>query len=140
MSARLDQAPAKEKQVFGRSWIDRLGVNRFWSSIADRGRGFAALPAATINPGDRAKLLADALISGRGEASGAAVARELHAVLSGLEPAQRLEFYRYVAENFEPDGAKLAPRRRLISPSRMRRRRRSWPTPPSRRGRNFCGG
>jgi malonyl-CoA decarboxylase len=108
MSARGIQETPKEKQVFGRSWIDRLGVNRFWSSIADRGRGFAALPAASINPGDRAKLLADALISGRGEASGAAVARELHAVLSGLEPAQRTEFYRYVAQNFEPDPAKLA--------------------------------
>jgi malonyl-CoA decarboxylase len=104
MSARAVQEP----KAFGRSWIDRLGVNRFWSSIADRGRGFAALPAASINPGDRAKLLADALISGRGEASGAAVARELHAVLSGLEPGQRLAFYRYLAENFEPDGAKLA--------------------------------
>jgi malonyl-CoA decarboxylase len=108
MSARAIQEAPKEKQAFGRSWIDRLGVNRFWSSVADRGRGFAVLPAASINPGDRAKLLADALISGRGEASGAAVARELHAVLSGLEPAQRTEFYRYVAQNFEPDGAKLA--------------------------------
>jgi malonyl-CoA decarboxylase len=104
MSARAGQ----EKQVFGRSWIDRLGVNRFWSSVADRGKGFAALPANSINPGERARLLADSLISGRGEASGAAVARELHVVLGGLEPAQRLEFYRYVAQNFEPDPHKLA--------------------------------
>jgi malonyl-CoA decarboxylase len=103
----LKETP-KEPQGFGRSWIDRLGVNRFWSKVADRGRGFAALPAASINPGDRAKLLADALISGRGEASGAAIARELHAVLAGLTPAQRLEFYRYVAGNFEPDGKKLS--------------------------------
>jgi malonyl-CoA decarboxylase len=112
MSARSPQETPKEPsgqaQAFGRSWIDRLGVNRFWSKVADRGRGFAALPAASINPGDRAKLLADALISGRGEASGAAVARELHTVLGGLAPTQRLEFYRYVAENFEPDSKKLS--------------------------------
>jgi malonyl-CoA decarboxylase len=97
----------KEKPAFGRAWIDRLG-NRFWSSVADRGRRFAALPASSLAPSDRARLLADALISGRGEASGAAIARELHAVLSGLEPKQRLGFYRHLAENFEPDGEKLS--------------------------------
>jgi malonyl-CoA decarboxylase len=106
MNTSKADAP-REKQAFGRSWIDRLG-NRFWSSIADRGRGFAPLPANSLDPADRARLLADALISGRGEASGAALARELHAVLSALEPAQRLGFYRHLAENFEPDAAKLS--------------------------------
>jgi malonyl-CoA decarboxylase len=106
MNARPKPAAPHEKPAFGRSWIDRLG-NRFWSSIADRGRGFAALPANSINASDRARLLADALISGRGEASGAAVARELHAVLSSLEPHQRLGFYKYLGENFEPDEKKL---------------------------------
>jgi len=107
MNARPEAAPPKEKQAFGRSWIDRLG-NRFWSSIADRGRGFAALPANSLDPADRARLLADALSSGRGEASGAAIARELHTVLSALEPAQRLGFYKYLGDNFEPDAAKLS--------------------------------
>jgi malonyl-CoA decarboxylase len=102
-----DAAAPKEKQAFGRSWIDRLG-NRFWSSIADRGRGLVALPANSVAPTDRARLLADALISGSGEASGAAIARELHATLSALEPKQRLGFYKYLAENFEPDPARLS--------------------------------
>jgi len=97
-----------QKPAFGKSWMDRLGVNRFWSSVADRGRGFAAMPPANFSPIERAKMLANALISGRGEASGAAVARELHAVIAGLERAERLAFYRFVAENFEPDGEKLA--------------------------------
>jgi malonyl-CoA decarboxylase len=120
MNARALQ-DTKDKQVFSRSWIDRLGVNRFWSSIADRGRGFAAMPAATIQPVERVKLLAKALISGRGEASGAALARELHAVLAGLEPGQRLEFYQYVAAHFEPDGEKLAAAARayLAEPNAM---------------------
>jgi malonyl-CoA decarboxylase len=97
----------RDKQAFGRSWLDRLGVNRFWSQIADRGRTFVSLPSTSIKPTERAKLLAEALISGRGEASGAAVARELHAVLSNLEPAERLKFYQYLALNFSPDPVRL---------------------------------
>jgi malonyl-CoA decarboxylase len=96
------------KAVFARSWIERLGMSRVWSSIADRGRRFALLPASSIGPGERARLLAEALISIRGEASGAAVARELHGVLSTLDAAQRLEFYRYLATNFAPEPARLA--------------------------------
>ncbi len=102
--------PAKPdaKAIFARSWIERLGVSRVWSSIADRGRRFAPLPASSISPGERARLLAEALISNRGEASGAAVARELHGVLSTLDAAQRLEFYRFLATNFAPEPARLA--------------------------------
>ncbi len=96
------------RPVFARSWMERLGVSRFWSSIADRGGRFAALPANNINAGERARLLAQALISGRGEASGAAVARELHTVLIGLDAPSRLNFYAYLAENFQPDPKLLA--------------------------------
>ncbi|MDE8347844.1 MAG: malonyl-CoA decarboxylase N-terminal domain-containing protein, partial [Acidocella sp.] len=101
--------PARHEPVavFARSWIERLGVNRVWSSIADRGRKFAALPARSIKPGERARLLAEALISGRGEASGAAVARELHDVLRGLDARDLLSFYQYLAANFAPDPLRL---------------------------------
>ncbi|HVE21912.1 MAG TPA: malonyl-CoA decarboxylase [Acidocella sp.] len=102
--------PAKPeaKAIFARSWIERLGMNRVWASIADRGRRFALLPATSIGPAERARLLAETLISNRGEASGAAVARELHGVLSTLDAAQRLEFYRFLATNFAPEPARLA--------------------------------
>jgi malonyl-CoA decarboxylase len=103
----MNARPEPAKQAFGRSWIDRLG-NRFWSSIADRGRGFAALPPNSVAPANRARLLADALISGRGEATGAAIARDLHTTLAALEPKDRLDFYKYVAENFAPDGKTLS--------------------------------
>ena len=83
-------------------------MSRVWASIADRGRRFALLPATSIGPGERARLLAEALLSNRGEASGAAVARELHGVLSTLDAAQRLEFYRFLATNFAPEPARLA--------------------------------
>ena len=87
-----------------RSWMERL-----WSSIADRGRSHAGAlqPGAPVAPLDRARGLADALLSERGEASGAAVARELMASLRALAPGDRLAFYRYVSEGFLPAEAPL---------------------------------
>jgi len=81
-----------------RSWIDRL-----WNAVAERGRALAEVPAKTLAPLERARQLATALVSERGEASGAAVARELHAVLQELDPDGRLEFYRFAAGGFLPD-------------------------------------
>jgi malonyl-CoA decarboxylase len=56
---------------------------------------------------DRAKLLASTLVSERGEASGALVARQLHNVLRGLGAGDRLGFQRYLATEFQPDAAAL---------------------------------
>ncbi|HBK07065.1 MAG TPA: Malonyl-CoA decarboxylase [Acetobacteraceae bacterium] len=87
-----------------RSWIERL-----WSSVADRGRSYAEVlqPKPAKAPVDRAREFATALVSERGEASGAAVARELHTALRDLSPADRLAFYRFLAENFLPSEAPL---------------------------------
>jgi malonyl-CoA decarboxylase len=97
-----------------RAWLERL-----WSSIAERGRGFAAIPAQSIAPLERARMLALALLSERGEASGAAVARELLAVVSTLTPEQWGEFYTFLAEGFQPDQARLteAAKAYIASPS-----------------------
>ncbi len=95
------------KSFIPRNWMERLGVDRVWSSIADRGRRFALLPAPGLSPPERAQALADALLSGRGEASGAAVARELLMVLQTLDESQRLAFYTHLALHFEPDAARL---------------------------------
>ena len=84
------------------NWLERL-----WTSIADRGREYVKLPAASL-PGDvRARQLADALLSGRGEASGAALARELIEALNALSPADRVAFCGHVASGFTPDEATL---------------------------------
>jgi malonyl-CoA decarboxylase len=87
-----------------RSWIERL-----WSSIADRGRSYAEVlqPEASEVPLDRARELATALLSERGEASGAAVARELQISLHELGPADRVSFYRFLVESFLPAKAQL---------------------------------
>src|SRR5258708_11865833 len=60
------------------------------------------MPAA-----DRAKQLAATLLSQRGEASGAQVARELHHVLRALDADDRHSFRRYLATEFQPDKAAL---------------------------------
>jgi len=58
-------------------------------------------------PIDRAKQLAAALLSERGEASGAQVARELHHVLRALDADDRHSFQHYLATEFQPDKAAL---------------------------------
>ncbi|MEH2473699.1 malonyl-CoA decarboxylase [Nitrobacteraceae bacterium AZCC 2161] len=58
-------------------------------------------------PIDRAKQLATALLSERGEASGAQVARELHHALGALDADDRHSFRRHLATKFQPDKAAL---------------------------------
>src|SRR6202158_2177082 len=58
-------------------------------------------------PVDCAKRLAATLLSERGEAAGAQVARELHHVLHALDPDDRHSFQRYLATEFRPDKAGL---------------------------------
>jgi malonyl-CoA decarboxylase len=77
----------------------------------------ATMTPASQVPGDlsnvrpallgRAKQLAATLLSERGEASGALVARQLHEVLRALEPDDRHRFQRYLATDFQPDSAAL---------------------------------
>src|SRR5882757_1621595 len=67
----------------------------------------SGLSNANPAPADRAKQLAAALLSERGEASGAQVARELHHVLRALDADDRHSFQRYLATEFQPDKAAL---------------------------------
>jgi malonyl-CoA decarboxylase len=85
-----------------KSWFARL-----WGSIAERGRRFAPIPAASIEPIERAKMLAGSLLSERGEASTAAVARELLHVLSGLTAEEITTFITFVGSDFQPAVDKL---------------------------------
>src|SRR5712672_3150995 len=56
---------------------------------------------------ERAKQLAATLLSERGEASGALVARQLHDALGALDASDRHGFQRYLATEFQPDKAAL---------------------------------
>ena len=85
-----------------RTWLDRL-----WASIADQGRAFARVPSGDITGPARALALATALLSERGEASGAALSRELTLCVRALDPKDRLRVLRLISEGFAPDPARL---------------------------------
>src|ERR1700689_4305339 len=67
----------------------------------------SGLSNSKLVPVDGAKQLAATLLSERGEASGAQVARELHHVLRGLDADDRHSFQRYLATEFQPDKTAL---------------------------------
>ncbi|GGF04832.1 decarboxylase [Aliidongia dinghuensis] len=85
-----------------RSWVERL-----WASLSLRSSTEVDRTGPLVPPLDRAKRLAEALLSGRGEASGAIVARELHECLRTLGAEDRLAFYRFLATGFQPDAKRL---------------------------------
>jgi malonyl-CoA decarboxylase len=84
------------------SWLDRI-----WSTVAERGRELIRLPAANVPPLERCCHLAEALVSERGEASGAALAQALLASYAVLDAADRKAFFAFVASHFSPDEARL---------------------------------
>ncbi|MCB4824847.1 malonyl-CoA decarboxylase domain-containing protein [Roseicella aerolata] len=97
-----------------RTWLERV-----WASIADRGRPYADVPAATLPQLDRARRLAESLLSERGEASGAAVARELHDAVCALQGDDRPAFFRFLVERFAP------------KPETLRKAAEAWLAEPS---------
>src|ERR1700761_3710935 len=86
-----------------RSWLERV-----WSGIADRGRAYIATPNPSAPAPVRARALAEALASSRGEASGAALARDLMAAIAELHGPALVEFARSLATGFTPDEAALS--------------------------------
>ncbi len=84
------------------SWAGRL-----WSTVSERGRELIRLPASHIPPLERTCHLAEALVSERGEASGAALARELQNSYAALDAADRQAFLTFVAGHFSPDETRL---------------------------------
>ncbi len=96
-------APESIAPARSRTWLERL-----WFTVADRGRRFAAIPSTQIESVERARILTRALLSERGEASGAALSRELLAVLRGLQAEERLQYFLFLAERFNPDTVKLS--------------------------------
>src|ERR1700691_3651266 len=83
--------PQSSSPANSQAWRDRLSVSL----------------AAEPSPLDRAKRLAEALLSERGEASGVIVARELHESLRMLGAEERLAFYSFLADGFTPAPERL---------------------------------
>jgi malonyl-CoA decarboxylase len=88
--------------------------NAFFSdllaSISERGRTLLRRAATSDDRQDASDLvkLCDALLSGRGEASGTAMARELLDRYHDLDEAGRRSFFGALARNYGPDREKLA--------------------------------
>jgi malonyl-CoA decarboxylase len=84
------------------SWLDRI-----WSTVAERGRELIRLPGSNVPPLERSCSLAEALVSERGEAAGAALAQALLGAFTSLNAEDRKAFFAFVARHFGPDEGRL---------------------------------
>src|SRR3984893_12159646 len=88
--------------------------NAFFSdlmaSISERGRTLLRRTGSTDGKQDASGLieLCEALLSGRGEASGTAMAREVLDRYRNLDDASRLSFFEALVRNYGPDRERLA--------------------------------
>src|SRR6202171_1279389 len=88
--------------------------NAFFSdllaSISERGRTLLRRTGSSNGKQDTSDLieLCEALLSGRGEASGTAMAREVRARYHHLDDASRRSFFESVVRNYGPDRERLA--------------------------------
>lgn len=78
------------------------------TTVAEQGRALLPKSLFGSNDGDTVEDLARALISGRGEASGVAIARALLDLYKTLTPIERSAFFKFLAEAMQPDGAEVA--------------------------------
>jgi malonyl-CoA decarboxylase len=88
-------------------------VNAFFSdllsTISERGRTLLRLGSFDDKPDTSGLIeLCEALLSGRGEASGTALAREVLDRYHHLDPRERLAFFETLARNYGPDPERLA--------------------------------
>ena len=80
------------------------------STISERGRTLLRRGSASDTPHDASELLelCEALLSGRGEASGIAIARDVFDGYHALDAAGRQSFFAALARDFGPDREKLS--------------------------------
>jgi malonyl-CoA decarboxylase len=83
-------------------------LQELMNSVAEQGR--ALLPKALFGSGggQSIEVLSRALMSGRGEASGVAIARQLLVQLKKAASDERLWFYRFLADEMQPDAVAVA--------------------------------
>ena len=78
-------------------------LQELMNTVAEQSR--ALLPRGLFGPGEEEDIeaLSRALMSGRGEASGVAIARQLLHCLSKATPEERSTFFSYLADELQPD-------------------------------------
>lgn len=78
-----------------------------WHSIREAARSHGHLFSGKSSAIEHAKILAEALISERGEAAGVVVAQELQDSYKQLDESGRLEFYQFLVNQFLPEESSL---------------------------------
>ncbi len=94
----------------GQGNMDSAFFSDLLASIAERGRSVLKLSPWPRDAENRANSLADmcrALLSGRGEASGVALASEINGRYRSLNDDDKGAFFRALAEDFGPDRARV---------------------------------
>ncbi len=86
--------------------MGRIWMSHMLEAIADLGRQYFERPKDEFPP-DLARKLCHDLLSHHGEASGTALAREVIELYRGLDEPGQDAFLAMLAEDFEPDAAKL---------------------------------
>lgn len=83
-------------------------LQELMNSVAEQSR--ALLPKSLFGSGTDPSIdaLCKALMSGRGEASGVAIARQLLSELRKANSDERRNFFRYLADDLQPDAARVA--------------------------------
>ena len=77
------------------------------ATIADQGRQLLPRSLGRAGPKDGITELAKALLSGRGEASGVAIASEILVRYRGLDPGARRKFLGFLAGTLQPDAQEV---------------------------------
>ena len=85
-----------------------------FQTVADRGRALVGYRRPEPLSVERLLGLAQKLLTGRGEASGIALAHSILAGYAALKPTQRLEFLTGAATRFGPDLAALSDAARVF--------------------------
>lgn len=78
------------------------------TSIAERGRDILDLPAPSERDAAALPGLCAQLLSGKGEATGTALAQAVGQAWEALDAAGRLAFFRMLAHDYAPDGDRVA--------------------------------
>ena len=113
------------------------------SSIAERGRSVLKIKPWPKDGENRADLLVEtcrALVAGRGEASGVALAAEILRRYRALDPSDHAAFFRALADEFGPDRERVMTAIANFGPTPTRPRRAISTTPPSRAAMTCSGG
>jgi malonyl-CoA decarboxylase len=77
------------------------------TAISDRGRQILDLSGIVSSQGETVESLSRALLSGRGEASGVVLARQILTRYKALDDEGRHQFFRFLAETITPDTDKV---------------------------------